>query len=213
MMNPALVRFRTEIVNFYRISLINLVFAALAIAFGISYMVTAVIGSPFGPQAFPLRLITGAAAMACFGLGLGWLLCTLRIFEGVETIQDALSESGEQVSEERLTCLIVRMLAHYRDNRDTIRTMIRVSTAGGCVFFVLSITSGIRALSLTADSGSATFDSLVLLPGMLLTLGIALVSLMSSYYFSRFAGHWDRRLHEIEESECALKKTLEMGEA
>lgn len=213
MMNQAHVQLKTEISNFYRISLINLVFAALAIAFGISYMVTAVLGSPFGPQAFLIRLVTGAAAMACFGLGLSWLLSTLRIFEGVETIRDALSASGEQLSEERLTCLIVRMLAYYRDNRDTIRTMIRVSTAGGCVFFILSITSGIRALSLTADGGSATFDSLVLLPGMLLTLGIALVSLMSSYYFSRFAGHWDRRLREIDESECTLKKTLERGEA
>jgi hypothetical protein len=213
MMNQAHIQFKTEIANFYRISLINLVFAALAMAFGISYMVTAVLGSPFGSQDFLLRLVTGAVAMACFGLGLSWLFSTLRIFEGVETIQDALSASGEPVSEERLTCIIVRMLAHYRDNRDTIRTMIRISTAGGCVFFVLSITSGIRALILTANGGSATFDSLVLLPSMLLTLGIALVSLMSSYYFSRFAGHWDRRLHEIDESECALKKTLERGEA
>ncbi|OPX65264.1 MULTISPECIES: hypothetical protein [unclassified Methanoregula] len=213
MMNPALIRFKTEIANFYRISLINLVFAALAIAYGISYIITAVLGSPLGLQAVLLRLVTGAAALACFGLGLSWLLSTLRIFEGVETIRDALSASGEEVSEERLTCLIVRMLAHYRDNRDTIRTMILVSTAGGCVFFVLSITSGIRALSLTANSGSATFESLVLLPSMLLTLGIALVSLISSYYFSRFAGLWDRRLHEIGESECTLKKTLERDEA
>lgn len=213
MMNPALVRFKTEIVNFYRISLINLVFATLAMAFGISYMVTAVLGNPLGPQAFLLRLLTGAAAMACFGLGFSWLLSTLRVFEGVETIQDALGASGEPVSEERLTCLIVRMLAHYRDNRETIRSMILISTAGGCVFFVLSIASGIRALTLNANGGSATFDSIVLLPSMLLTLGISLVSLLSSWYFSRFAKLWDRRLHEIEESECALKKSLERGEA
>lgn len=213
MMNPALVRFKTEIVNFYRISLINLVFATLAMAFGISYMVTAVLGNPLGPQAFLLRLLTGAAAMACFGLGFSWLLSTLRVFEGVETIQDALGASGEPVLEERLTCLIVRMLAHYRDNRETIRSMILISTAGGCVFFVLSIASGIRALTLNANGGSATFDSIVLLPSMLLTLGISLVSLLSSWYFSRFAKLWDRRLHEIEESECALKKSLERGEA
>ena len=45
------------------------------------------------------------------------------------------------------------------------------------------------------------------------TLGIALASLLSSYYFSRFAKVWDRRLQEIEESECALKKTLGLDEA
>ena len=47
---------------------------------------------------------------------------------------------------------------------------------------------------------------------MLLTLGISLASLLSSYYFSKFAKVWDRRLHEIEESECALKKTLGLDE-
>ena len=208
MMNSVLERFRSEITNFYLISLTNIVFAALSMAFGIAYMIGAITGNSAEPQIPFFRLLAGAAAMICFGLGISWLLSTVRIFEGVESIRDILCASKEQIPEDRVTCLIVQMLAHYRDNRDTIRTMIRVSTAGGCVFFILSIATGIRALSLTMSGGSVTFDSLSLLPAILLTLGIAIVSLLSSYYFSKFAKLWDERLGEIDASECALKEKL-----
>ncbi len=211
-MNSVLHKFRNEITNFYLISLLNIIFAALAIAFGIVYMIGAVTGISAEPQIPLFRLLAGAAAMACFGLGISWLLTTVRIFEGVESIRDILCASGEEIPEERVTCLIVQMLAHYRDNRDTIRTMILVSTAGGWVFFLLSIATGIRALSLTANGGSVTFDCLSLLPSIVLTLGIAIVSLLSSYYFSKFAKVWDERLHEIDASECALREKLGLDE-
>jgi hypothetical protein len=211
-LKPALEQFRNEVTNFYLISLINIIFSALALAFGIAYMVGAVTGISAEPQIPFFRILAGAAAMICFGLGLGWLLSTVKIFEGTGTIRDILCGSGEPVSEERVTCLIVRMLAHYRDNRQTIRTMVLVSTAGGYVFLLLSVATGIRALTLAGNGGSVTFDALALLPPILLTLGIAIVSLLSSYYFSGFSRTWDLRLHEIDESECALKKELGLDE-
>lgn len=212
MMNPALEQFRSEITNFHLVSLANIVFAALAIAFGIAYLIGAITGVSAEPQIPFFRFLAGAAAMACFGLGLGWLLATVRIFGDIGEIREILCDPGETLSDERITCLIVRMLAHYRDNRETIRRMILVSTAGGCVFFVLSIATGIRALSMTATGGSVTFGGLALLPAILLTLAIALVSLISSYYFSRFATLWDHRLHEIEDSECTFRQELGLGE-
>ncbi len=212
MMNPALSQFKKEIVNFSLVSLINIVFAVLGIAFGIAYLIMAVLGHPLYPGNPAFRIFSGAVAMICFGLGISWLLSTLTIFQGIRTIRDILCASGESLPEDRVICLIVRMLAHYRDNRKTIRTMILVSTIGGCFFFILGIITGLRAVSLTGSGGSATFDSLVILPAMLLTLGIALASLLSSYYFSQFAKVWDKRLCEIEESECALKQKLGMDE-
>jgi hypothetical protein len=47
---------------------------------------------------------------------------------------------------------------------------------------------------------------------MFITLGIAFAGLLSSAYFSKFSKTWDRRLHEIDASECALKKTLGLDE-
>ena len=218
-MNPVINQFRTEIRHFFLISLLNLVFAAIAIAIGVQYMVTAILSQTIDPviPGFPvmlgLRIFSGAIAMICFGLGISWILSTVRIFEGIVTIKDDLEKAGDAITEERLTCLIVRMLAHYRDNYQTIRTMILVCTLGGGCFFVLGIANSLKVLSVSSGGFAFTLDNLLLIPAMLLTLGIALASLLSSYYFSKFAKVWDRRLHDIDESECALKKKLGLDES
>lgn len=211
-MNPALEQFKKESINFYLVSLINIVFAALAIAFGVQYIVNAVI-VPADPATFGFRVLTGAVALICFGLGLSWLLSSLGVFEGLENIRDILCSEGDAISDAQITCLIVRMLAHYRDKRDTIQTMIIVCTLGGVCFFVLGVAHSIKALSISSSGFAFTLDNLLLIPAMLLTLGVALASLLSSYYFSKFAQTWDRRLHEIEESECALKEKLGLDDA
>ena len=217
-MNPVLSQFRTEIRHFFLISILNLVFAAIAIAIGVQYVVTAILSQTLDPvnPGFPvmlgLRILSGAIAMICFGLGISWILSTVRIFEGIVTIKDDLEKAGSVITDERLTCLIVRMLVHYRDNYKTIRTMILVCTLGGGCFFVLGIANSLKALSVSSGGFAFTLDNLLLIPAMLLTLGIALASLLSSYYFSKFAKVWDRRLHEIEESECALKTKLGLDE-
>jgi hypothetical protein len=213
MMNPALSQFRSEIVNFSLVSLINIVFAILGIAFGFAYMIMAVIGHPLYPGNPAFRIFAGIIAMVCFGLGISWLLPTLKIFQGIRSIWDTLGASGDSLPEDRVTCLIVRMLAHYRENRKTIRTMILISTIGGCFFLLLGIITGLRAVSFTGSSGSVTLDSLGILPALLLTLGIALASILSSWYFSNFARVWDGRLCAIEVSECALKEKLGLDES
>lgn len=212
-MNPAYNQFKTEITNFYVISLFNLVFAALAIAFGVQYIVIAVLGQSADPAMAGLRMLSGAVAVICFGLGLSWLLSTIEVFEGVEEIKDKLDLEGTSITDDRIICLIVRMLAHYRDNRRTIGTMILICTLGGCCFFVLGIANSLKALSVSSGGIAFTLENLLVIPAMFLTFGIALASLLASYYFSKFAKAWDRRLHEIEESECALKKKLGLDEA
>ncbi len=217
-MNPVLSQFRTEIRHFFLVSLLNHVFAAIAIATGVQYIVTAIISQTIDPliPGIPmipgLRIFTGAIALICFGLGISWILSTVRIFESIVTIKEELEKAGEAIPDERLTCLIVRMLAHYRDNRTTIRTMILVCTLGGAAFFEFGIANGLKVLSISSGGFAFTLDNLLLIPAMLLMLGISLASLLSSYYFLKFVQTWDRRLNEIEESECSLKKTLGLDE-
>jgi hypothetical protein len=211
-MTDTLSQFRTEVRHFFLISLLNLVFAALAISYGVQFMVTAILGGVSDPATTGFRIFSGVVAMTCFGLGISWLLLSLRIFEGIETIKDDLDREGTSITDERLTCLIVRMLVHYRDNRGTVEKMICVCTAGGCGFFILGIATSLEAFSITTEGTTFALNNLLVIPAILLTLGIALASLISSWYFSKFTRVWDRRIHEIEESECALKKTLGLDE-
>ncbi|MDD5143979.1 MAG: hypothetical protein PHF39_11195 [Methanoregula sp.] len=207
-MNPSLNQFKKEINSYYLVLVINIVFAALVMAFGICYMITIVLGLPLVPEIPVLRMLTYTVAMVCFGLGLSWFLTTRRIFEGIRTIRENLCASEETMTEDRIMCLIVRMLAHYRINRKTIGTMIFVSKIVGCFFCILGIAASLQVLSLSLGSITFSFNNLMVIPAMLLTLGIALTSLVSSFYFSKFAHIWDQRLREIDESECTLKKTL-----
>ncbi|HII98620.1 MAG TPA: hypothetical protein HA272_05040 [Methanoregula sp.] len=207
-MKPALSQFKKEIRHFFLISVLNLVFAAIALAFGVQYLVTAILAQGADPATAGLRMLTGAVALVCLGLGIGWILATVRIFEGIVEIKDDLETEGTAITDHRLTCLIVRMLAHYRNNRKTIGTMILVCTLGGVCFFVLGIANSVKVLSVSSGGFAFTLDNLLLIPAMLFCLGIALASLLSSYYFSRFSQVWDRRIREIDESECALKEKL-----
>lgn len=212
--NQALIQFRTEIRQFYIVCILNLIFAALAMGFGISFMISAILGLTTGLTAPPrLGMLIGAIAMVCFGLGLSWLLSTVRIFKGIKVINHQLDAEGTSITDDRITCLIVRMLTHYRDNRKTIGRMIRGCTFGGICFFSLGIGTSLEAISILSDGITFTLNNLLVVPAMLLTLGIAVVSLLSSYYFSKFVKIWDRRLREIDESECSLKKNLGLDEA
>jgi hypothetical protein len=146
-MRQALSQFRKEIRHFFLVSLFNLFFAAIATAFGVAYIVTAVSREGLDPTATGHRMLIGAVAMICFGLGIRWLLSTVTVFEGIEEISDELDSTGYTITDDQITCLIVQMLARYRDNRKTIRTMIRVCTLGGCCFFVLGLVNSLKALA------------------------------------------------------------------
>ena len=213
MHESALVRFRSEIRHFYVVTIANVAFAAVVMALGISVLVGEAV-SMYETFSTALYVIYSPVvlfvALVATLMGLRWILTSIRIFEGTEAIKDDLDEKGSEVSDEALTRLIVSMLSHYRDNRATIRTMILVCTLGGVSSFVLGVLGSLEHLSVSTYGIVFTLNNYLVIPFMLLTLGVALVSLASSYYFSRFARVWDERLDEIEESEALLKETLEL---
>jgi len=213
MHESAFVRFGNEIRHFYLITVANIVFAALVIAFGISVSVQPAIliyeTSSIASYATNSPAILFIALVAAL-VGFGWILSGVRIFEGIKAIKDDLDWKGEEVPDEALTRLIVRMLSHYRNNRTTVRAMILVCTLGGICIFVLGIAGSLEYLSVSTGGIVFTLNTSLVVPLMLLTFGVAVVSLASSFYFSRFAKVWDERLGEIEESEVLLKETLEL---
>lgn len=213
MHESALARFRSEIRHFYVVTVANIVFAALVMAFGISVIVGEA-GSMYETFSTAQYVIYSPVvlfvALVAVLTGLRWILTSIGVFEGIEAIKGDLDGMGGEVPDEALTRLIVSMLSHYRDNRATIRTMILVCTLGGICSFLLGLAVSLEHLSVSADGISFTINNYLVIPS-LLTLCVALVSLASSYYFFRFAKVWDERLGEIEESEALLKETLERG--
>ena len=207
MTDGTLNQFRNELTALFVIVVLNIVFGALAMAFGVQYMVSSVSGQAAG-QSIILRMVAGSVAMICFGLGIAWIISSVTIFDGIEELREEFQDRKKPVSDETLTSGIIRMMAHYRQNTKTIHTMILVCTLGGFCFLTLGIINSLEFFSISLSSGQFTMNNYLLIPAALLTLGIALVSLLSSYYFSKFSRTWDLRLMETARSEEMLKKSL-----
>jgi hypothetical protein len=211
-MNPAFSQFKKEIRHFSLVASANLIIGAIASVAGILYIIAAILGLTTGLVSPELRVIAGAIAMVCFGLGASVLHVTLGISRGLGAIRSRLEAEGPAITDDRLTCLIVQMTAYYRDIRATLGTIILIGPLCGLCVFVLGIVTGLEALSLTSSGVSFTLDNRVTILAQAITLAIVVSSLLSSHYFTRFAVAWNHRIAEIEASECALKKTLGLDE-
>ena len=203
-------RFRRELNSFFGVTLLNVVFAAQAIALGIAYVVAAVAGTAEVPAHPALRILAGGLAFACFGLGLAWMRSSARVLRGVALVRQPFRRRRDPPSEEDVTRGIVQMVAHYRENRATVRTMILVCIAGGIFFLVQGLVSALESAVLSLSAGNITLNAFALIPSAVFSLGIGLVGLLSAYYFTRFSRSWDLRLEETARAGERLKSAMEM---
>ncbi|MBR1369862.1 hypothetical protein RJ53_10385 [Methanocalculus chunghsingensis] len=218
-------RFQREVRHFFAVSVMNIAFAALLMAFGLMVVVQEVVSiwetftTEMAVTFSPVVLIVAVSAMI---IGLGWIITSARVFEGIESIKNDLGqltkknrsqiESDNDERDEELTRLIVRMLSHYRDNHGTIHRMIYVCMLGSCSIFVLGTIASLEYFSASLNGFSFTIGpNPLLLPSMVIMVAFAIASLISSIYFYQFSRVWDERLKEIEQSEDLLEKTLEMS--
>ena len=116
----------------------------------------------------------------------------------------------ETVSAEALTGLIVRMMAHYRENWNAIWRMNLISTLGGAIFLALGVLNLVQGISAWL-SAAGIVTLLLAIVAAAINLTIGLVSLLFSSWFRRYARAWDRRLIEASHSEEALKNAMEQG--
>ncbi|HVP25066.1 MAG TPA: hypothetical protein VMS81_03715 [Methanomicrobiales archaeon] len=201
--------FSRELHSYFALCLLNLVFGALAMAFGMQFIVTAIIAMS-GPGAFGifpfLQALLGWAAVV---IGFRWILSSARILKGVTGIRREYRELGTPVSDEAVTGLIVRMMAHYRENWKTIWRMNLIAILGGTIFLVLGVSNLLQGISAWyAGTGLPSFLAFV---AAAINLTIGATSLLFSVWFRRYARAWELRLIEAGHSEETLKHSMEQG--
>ena len=203
-------RFRRELNSFFAVTLLNVVFAAQAIALGMAYVVASVLGTTEVPTDRPFGRSPAPSPWSPSASGSRGSV-RARSSCGASRSSAGRSGAGEARRARRTSPRgIVGMVAHYRENRATIRTMILVCTVGGFFFLAQGVVSAVEFASFTLSGGNVTLNGFALLPSALLSLGIGLVSLLSSYYFTRFSRSWDLRLEETARAEERLKSAMEM---
>jgi hypothetical protein len=225
-MNVTSRNFASELRSFFALCLMNLVFGSLAMAFGMQFIVTAVLAMAEAGTFQWFSVIQVLLGWAAAVVGLRWIISTVGIFKGVNKIRReyramegprAGKTRGEPVSgetqagtvtAEALTRLIVRMMGHYRENWKAIWRMNLICTLGGAVFLTLGLLNLFQGVSTWMSAGDIVSLFLAILAAAInLTIGGA--SLLFSSWFRRYARAWDHRLIEASHSEEALKHAME----
>lgn len=208
MNTDTLSQFKSEFNSFFMLVLLNMAFGALAMAFGMQYMIMAVLGLPLVQTSPSLRVLAGAISLAGFGLGFMWILSSTKILRGIKGIRREFRSHEGPVPDETLTGWIVRMLAHYRENKKIIPWMITISRLGGCCFVTLGIVNILQGVTAWNAGGNWMDMALPFMAAAInLTLGIATIAI--SIGFHRYAHAWDIRLAETARNETLLEQTLE----
>jgi hypothetical protein len=230
--------FAAELRSFFGLCLWNLVFGSLAMAFGMQFILAAILAmaatGDFGIFPFLQALIGWAGAV----IGFRWILSSARILKGVNRIRreyralagSAPGETGGRVLEgpgpgttgepvpglrraaasgDALTGLIIRMMAHYRENWKTVWRMNLISTLGGAIFLALGVANLVQGVSGWHEAAGLSSLPAFLAAGINLAIGI--VSLLFSSWFRRYARAWELRLIEAGHAEEDLKESMEQG--
>ncbi len=203
--------FKEEIRSFWRLSLWNLVFGSMVMAFGIMFVVTRVQAMVLAGTISPLPVITVAVGLVAAGVGMKWILSSVKIFRGVKEVKNASDAAGAGATEEDLTGFRIRMMAQYREKKTIIHTMMLVSLVGGACFLGLGVANVVQ-IAIAIGAGTLP-ENYLLVPAALLNLAIGGICLLNSLYFRRYSSVWDRRLGEISRSEKVLADAMEPDHA
>ena len=212
MAETTLIQFGNELKSFFGLALVNLIFGALVLGFGIQVIVTTFLqyaaGTPLPPVIAVIRIVA-AGTGAC--IGLSWIGVSGRITRGLKGVRREYRDRvrAGPVPAEALTGWIVTMLAHYREHRSCIRRMILVSIAGGALFLALGIASLVQGILAVPAPATPGLSSIAFVGAALLNGAIGLVILCFAMRYRRYANTWDLRLELAGEGEDFLKDALE----
>lgn len=207
-MEETKIKCKNEIRSFFGLTLINLVIAALIMAFGISLGVNQLLAifKLESIQIIPIILISAGFTAAIAGLY--WLIKTAEILDGVESINSAYEKITQNDNQDSLTGVIVRMIAHYRKNQQIIDTMTIFGYISGALFLIAGILSLVYTINTLITQG-IIIEVYSQLAGSIVALGIGIGSLLISKYFKRYSRIWVTRLQKEHNIQEILQEKLE----
>lgn len=201
-----------ELRGFFILSLLNVVYAAMAMAFGIWFIVTPLLPTPESE----VTIAYAGAALIIFGsatvlMSMRWILASVQVFTGIRKLRDEWKCREDPLPEETLTGMIIRMISYYRENRETIRTMIVTGIFCGFFLLMLAIIQSLEFFSFSSSSGTFSIDVNRVIPLTFPAYFVAVVSLFSAAFFKKYSTVWDVRQQEIDQMEEKLDHILEQG--
>jgi amino acid transporter len=201
-----------ELNSLQGLSIINIVAAAMALAFGAYFAMPTLItiATTLTVEITQIGLVV--LGLIAFVAGIRWLVSCAEMIDAGSDISESLKEHKKNgtIDDDTLTGLIVKMTATYRENKPALKMMINISKVAGVCFALLSVYTLVTLIT-GVLSGVALWTTITLIVSLGINLAIAVACFIIPKFFSKYTIIWDKRLEEAAKAEEELKKQL--GEA
>ena len=199
-------KLKQEINSFMGLTLSNIVFSAVAMAFGISTLVPNVTAMVEAKSVLLTELFLVIIGFLAFAVSIKWLVSSVEMFETASELKEDYAKN-KAFDEEARTGLVVKMLSYYRENKPTIKKMMFISRIAG-VCFLISSAFTLATIAINVVAGVQSLNLLTQVSGVTITLAIAVASFIIPHFFGKYSKIWDQRLQETVKVEKELKKQL-----
>jgi len=197
-----------EMLNFLGLAIINLIFSAIILAFGIMFIVN---------HLYRLNeystLINPSIGFIVMGIifsviGFWWILKSSYVMDFITDIQWEIYWTKKIPSEEQITSSIIKLVAYYRENTDTIKKMMIISRVGGIIFIIQSIYYIIDLLIYANLYHLSEFYYIRILATIIMIFW-GILSLYIPHFIINSASIWDERLKKSQEAEDTIRTLME----
>lgn len=126
-------------------------------AFGVSITVQSIFPMIDAQGIFFPQIAYVVLGFLAAAVSIRWLVSSAEVLDGADELRVEYSEQKQGVNEEGLAGLIITMMAYYRENKSTIKTMVLISRiAGGC--FLVSGTFSLATALASIMAGAPPMD-------------------------------------------------------
>jgi hypothetical protein len=197
-----------EILIFIGLSVVNIVFSAIALALGIVLIVNNIFILIESQTIINISLGYVIAGGALALIGFWWILPSVSIMDFVTDINLKYDKKNDRPTDEMIINVIIKMISYFRKNSNIINKMIFISRVGGVLFIINGVISSID-LFLQYDPFFSLTEYSMQIIGIILVVSWGIVGLLIPRLISNFSSLWEFRMKEIDEAEEILRGQLE----
>ena len=201
-------KLQKQIIIFLGLSVVNIIFAAIALAIGIVFVINNLL------PMMRTGMINGISigyiiAGGCLAVvGFWWILPSASIMDFITDLQFESYKSNEKSTDEKEIGLIIRLLSYYRENDRKINRMILISRLGGSFFFINGVILSVDMFSKLDASFSPGLYA-IQIAAIILMFGWGIISCIVPQFIKQIAQTWQHRVNKSREAEEILRNHLE----
>lgn len=201
-------KINNEILVFIGLSVVNIIFAAIALAMGIVFIINHLPSVLELSEIFVINLGYIILGFGLFVIGIWWIIHSVTIMDFITTIQWKIIRLENEYSEDKITSLIIDMLSYFRDHNDQIKKMIIICRLGG-IFFIANGFISLIDILFRYDL-QFLFSHNIMKAISIVTVFIwGIISLCIPFIIAKFASIWEYRIEQSKEAENLITRMME----